>query len=470
MRYMNDLFINIFERSPLWSRSVFSSAYGIMKDRKENSSLLKKYLFELIKTQNHSLDELEEMQNDALRNIIKHAFKNVEYYERLFVNYGINPNQIQTKDDLYKIPKLTKKIIVKEGASLLAKNIVKDKIRKEVTSGTTGTPLTIFMDDRNYLLSKAVIALQRKWAGYDERKNWIGILGGYKIVPLKQKKPPFWIKNYINRQIHFSTYHLNRKYTLYYIEEIKKSKLVYLSGYPSALGFLAKQVIEIGKKLPLRAVFVGSEPLLSWQNQAINKAFSCPIFNYYGQAERVICGINCRFSNKLHVIMEMGILQFEEQNALKKQLRMVGTSLLNYSMPLVRYELNDITSGYTNQCQCGISRLIINPVETKMEDYILSPNGTFIPASLLTFPFKEARGIFEAQIVQKSFDELIVRVVVNNIFTAYEEINLRKKIQQCIGEDIYIVVRKVDKIERTLNGKFRFVISEPSKSAMATDI
>ena len=469
MRYVSDNMISIFDLSPIWSRSFFSTAYGLLKRRKENTSLIKKFLDELYLTHKWSLSRLEQMQNEKMINLVKHSVKNVEYYEKLFVDYGINTTQIQNRDDLKKIPKLNKNIIKREGYKLIARNIRKEKIREECTSGTTGTPLTIWKDEKTYLYSYALRKMQQKWAGY-QRSDWMGILSGYKVISLSQFKPPFWIKNYLDKQIHFSTYHLTPEYISFYIDAMKHYKVRYLLGYPSAVGLLARFILELKKVFPIKAVFLGSEPLLQWQRDDIKKAFDCKIYDFYGQTEGVITAINCNSSEKLHTIMELGILELERQKKSEKHFRIIGTSLTNYAMPLIRYELNDLTSGYDFNCRCGVNRLILNPIETKMEDFILTKNGAFVSASLLTFPFKTPKGIIEAQIIQNNRNEIIVRIVANEFFTVSEERNLVNNIKNCIGDGMRIFVHKVNKIARTANGKFRFVISEVSKAEMNVSV
>lgn len=462
MRYVPDKIVQFYESSPIWTRSLASTLYGTLKNRKENTRLFWQYLNELKESQWWSAEKLEELQCERLRKLIAHAATNVPYYEKLLTDYGIPPSHIQTPDDLKKLPTLSKETVRKQAKDLIARNAAVKQLRGESTSGTTGTPLTVWVDDRTYAYSKAVQWLQHSWARYTHQE-WIGVLAGYKIAPHSRKKPPFWITNYSGKQIHFSTYHLNPAYLSYYVKKLLNSKIRYLLGYSSAIGFLARYINSTDQRIPLDAVFLSSEPILDWERDAISKAFKCQIYDHYGHAERVVAASSCENSDKLHANMEMGIIELIENKSDKDKFKIIGTSLINYVMPLIRYEVNDITSGFVNEkCSCGRNHILINPIETKMEDFVITPEGNRISASILTFPFKSPKGILASQIIQEDINFLILKIIADEHFTKEEETKLKENISSCVGKEMRIEIRRVKEIPRTKNGKFRFVISEIS--------
>jgi len=458
MRYIPSKIVNLYNKSPIWTRNFASTGYGFLKSRKEKTKLFYQCLAELEESQWWSLEKLHDLQSQRLEKLIKHCADNVPYYQRVFAEYGIIPSQIQTPDDLKKLPTLTKEDIRRNTDELIADNFDKKKLRAESTSGTTGTPLTVFMNNESYIHGRAIIFRQRKWAGYIEGKEWIGALSGYKVVPSKTKKPPFWTKNYIGKQLHLSSYHLNSNNSIHYFDVLKKTNVKFLKGYPSSVAILAQYFQDKDLQLNLKAVLLSSEPLYEWQVEAIKKAFNCPIYSYYAQAEQVVTASSCGNSINMHINMENGILELK--NKIDNKYNIIGTTLLNYAMPLIRYELNDITNGILYDCPCGRKHPLLKPVETKMEDIIITPEGNLISASLLTFPFKKAKGIVESQIIQKDKNSLVVKLVTNDLFTRDEKLNLINNISSCVGLRMKIFIEKVDKISRTKNGKFRFVISE----------
>jgi phenylacetate-CoA ligase len=86
-----------------------------------------------------------------------------------------------------------------------------------------------------------------------------------------------------------------------------------------------------------------------------------------------------------------------------------------------------------------------------------------VSASLLTFPFKTARGIIASQIVQVDLTTLTVNVVTNELFRPEDAAKLRADIGSCVGDEMRIEIARVADIPRTANGKFKFVVSALSK-------
>lgn len=459
MRYVSKKIVNLFDKSPVWSRSLFSTSYGVLKKFKEENVAFKDYFNKLLISQWWSTENILEYQSIHLKKIISHASKNVLYYKKLFADYSVNPNQIQTPDDLKTIPFLSKETVRTKFKELISDQSDISNLRKETTSGTTGTPLTVYMDNSTFLFSRASIKLHHSWAGYTHNE-WIGVFSGYKVIPFLRNKAPFWIKNYSGKQVHFSTYHLSVNNIQEYFKCLSDSKISFLLGYPSSIGLLAKYInTYIGKSIPLKGIFLGSEPLFDWQRENIKKAFECKIFDYYGQAENIIMALGCGYSNNLHLNFESGItelMKFGDDNY-----KFIGTTLINYAMPLIRYEINDITGGFANyECDCGRKSILIKPINTKLEDFVRTPDGRMISASILTFPFKEPKGILESQIIQEDEYSIIIKITTDNNYNLTQKENLIKDIRQCIGNEMKIYIEEVPEIHRTKNGKFRFVINK----------
>ncbi len=459
MRYVSKNIVNLYEKSPVWSRSLFSTSYSAFKKFKEENVTFKKYLDKLQLSQWWSKEEILEYQSIHLKKMISYVSKNVPFYKKLFADYSINPKQIQIADDLKVIPFLSKETVRNKYKELISNQFDISKLRKETTSGTTGKPLSILMDNSTFLFSRATVKLHQSWAGYTH-KQWIGIFSGYKVIPFLRKKSPFWIKNYYGKQIHFSTYHLSINNIQEYYKCLSESKISYLLGYPSSIGLLAKYInVHIGKSIPLKGIFLGSEPIFNWQRENISKAFGCKIFDYYGQAENIIMALGCGCSDKLHLNSESSITELSKSS--DNNYTLIGTTLINYAMPLIRYEMNDFTEGFAGyECECGRKSALIKSISSKLEDFIKTPDGRMISASILTFPFKEPKGILESQIIQEDKYSIVVKLITDDNYNLIQNEKLINDIHQCIGNDMKIFTEQVQEIPRTKNGKFRFVINK----------
>ena len=108
-------------------------------------------------------------------------------------------------------------------------------------------------------------------------------------MPASQNLPPFWRYNSPCRQVYFSAFHESPENILYYVEKIKKKKITWIHGYPSLLTALANGVIENNIDLngQIKFVTIGAENLLSYQREAMLRAFGVEPFQHYVMSEAV---------------------------------------------------------------------------------------------------------------------------------------------------------------------------------------
>jgi phenylacetate-CoA ligase len=465
MRYIPDIISRLYEASPVWTRPLASTLYGVLKSRKETGRLFWEYYRQLEESQWWSADRLEEFQADRLRALVKHCAQNVPYYRTLFAEHGITPSQIQAPADLPKVPILTKETVRTCAETLFADTHDRSTLLRETTSGTTGTPLALWMNREAYLHGKALEWLHHSWGGYTHTE-WVGIIAGYRVIPPGRRKPPYWVTNVSGKQVHFSTLHLRHDTFRVIGNKIRSAGLRFLMGYPSAIGLLAHHLSDSGETFPLRAVFLGSEPVFDWQVAAIERAFTCKVFNLYGQSERALSATSCGMTPNLHLNMEVSVGEFVEDPACSSRKLLVGTSLTNYGMPLLRYYLDDISDHVSSPCPCGRAHPLIRPVESHEDSFVLRPDGSYVSPSLLYASLHHLTGVLEAQIVQDDVRHIDVNVVTDGTTSADQRARLVRDLTTMFEGFIRVDVREVKQIPRTEGGKFRFVVSHVSQSTV----
>jgi phenylacetate-CoA ligase len=142
--------------------------------------------------------------------------------------------------------------------------------------------------------------------------------------------------------------------------------------------------------------------------------------------------------------------------------RLVGTSLHNLAMPLLRYVTNDMTATRASQCACGRNLETMDDVTTKAEDVLTLRDGRLISPSVLTHPFKPLDCIEGSQIVQPDLDTVIIRIVAGPEYTPALTDHLITEFTARLGSDVKIDVQLVKALETSANGKFKWVISHVS--------
>jgi phenylacetate-CoA ligase len=142
---------------------------------------------------------------------------------------------------------------------------------------------------------------------------------------------------------------------------------------------------------------------------------------------------------------------------------LVGTSLLNMDMPLVRYRLGDrgAMAGSSTSCRCGVSLPIVAQIEGRADDVVYTRDGRRV--GRLDPVFKAHIPVREAQIIQEALDRVRVRYVPASDFTPDAGESIAARLRDRLG-DVDVVLESVAEIPRTSRGKFRAVVCNLSES------
>lgn len=454
---------NIYSHSPAFLQTVLLNVKATELYLERYGKKFRKLFDQFNKNQWLSESELFLLQSSLFQALVQHAYQTVPYYRRKMDELKLKPNDIKTTKDLYKMPLLTKEDIKQNFNSLISTAIPKSKIKQGHTSGTTGTPLDVRYDIQTCVAHHAADWRQKKWAGLEYGQPYASLQGRV-IVPLHQTKPPFWRKNYINNQLFLSSFHLKEENLPYYFDKLSKDQIHFIEGYPSTIYILALYLNKSGRKFPMQAVFTSSETLFPIQRQAIEKAFSCKVFDFYGMAERVVYATECDRHEGHHLNMDYGITEFLDSNNRPVEPgclgKIVATSIHNFAMPLIRYQTNDSCALKTRRCSCGREFPLMDDVATKNEAIVTLRDGRLISPSVLTHPFKPMHNILESQIIQEDLDLLVVKLVVNENFSRDEETMLIKAFNDRLGKEVDIKVEYLDSIPKNKSGKFKWVVSK----------
>ncbi|MBO5409858.1 MAG: phenylacetate--CoA ligase, partial [Clostridia bacterium] len=91
-----------------------------------------------------SVEELKAIQSEKLVKQVKHVYENVAYYRNLMDEKGVTPDDIKSIDDLHKLPFLTKADLRDAYPYGLLGTDLKNCVRIQSTSGTTGRRVVAF--------------------------------------------------------------------------------------------------------------------------------------------------------------------------------------------------------------------------------------------------------------------------------------------------------------------------------------
>ncbi len=446
--------IKIYNRLPVFAQNIacYHEGKKIASTRLNNDfhNLLSEYL----ERSKWSEEEIESYSNQGLLHLIRHAYESVPYYNKIFKELGVEPEDIKSKDDLRLLPIINKKTIIENFDDFISNKVTPGQRLISRTSGTTGTGFKFYT---------TLNAINEQWAVWWRYRINNGIkygtncavFGGKTIVPAEQKKPPFFRFNTPCNQIYFSVYHISETNLKYYINALNKYKVPWIHGYTSAIVLLSNLMMKENVSLDyqIEHITTGSENLMEHQKKAIFDAFGVWPKQHYGAAEGA-ANISENFEGELKIDEDFCVIEFLEN--INDQYRMIGTNLTNYAMPFIRYDTGDLV---TLEKECGnVPSLRIKDIDGRKEDYVLLPDGTKIGRMNLIFLY--LTNIVEAQIIQSNLREINIYLVVNSNYSDIDEKALLDACKLKLGEKIRINLIYVEKIPRTANGKLRFVINE----------
>lgn len=462
---MNPWAAALYRRAPVWAQNALLTGYGIALSRERYGGRYREFRSLFERTDRYSRAELEAYQDERLRDIVGHAYRSVPYYRERWDALRLQPSDIRGRHDLWKIPLLTRDDIRRHYDDLRSRDVQPAAMRTGHTSGTTGTPLTVGYDREAVWSTYAIFDRHYEWAGLrmGRQGDRIAVARGNVIVPLDQSRPPYWRRNRAQNQLLLSSFHLSRRNLPVYLDALRRFRPDVVDGYPSTLYVLARFLDSLGETLPVKAAITSSETLYDFQRELIERRFGCRVFDYYALAERTVFAGECSRHEGHHVAMEYGLAEVVDGEGMPLAAgtsgRLVGTSLHNLAMPLIRYVTNDMTSLHAGSCSCGRGHVLMDEVATKAEDMLTLPDGRVISPSVLTHPFKPLDSIEGSQIVQLAPDRVEVRLVPGDGFADHLVAHLRSALAERLGDGVTIDIRLVEALETRPNGKFKWVIS-----------
>jgi phenylacetate-CoA ligase len=194
------------------------------------------------------------------------------------------------------------------------------------------------------------------------------------------------------------------------------------------------------------------------ERHTIEKVFNSPVFNHYGCEEIGTIASECKAHEGLHVFGEGLYLEIESDNEVMPG-RMLITDLVNYAMPLIRYDIGDAAILMSGKCPCGKTLPRLKEVSGRTADFLYTPDRkpVFGISILDTFVI-HIPGFKQVQIVQDAYDHLNFRIVKDNRFSEESLDQLKRNVIEIFGDRMRYDLEYVEQIELTPRGKFRFSI------------
>lgn len=454
---MNPLLEKAYYSCPIFIQNWAVSFLGRKLRKERFSQAGKDVLVKLLESENQSRDFIHALQNEMFVKIARHAIKTTEFYSNWARNNNITESDIKSLADIKLFPVIEKKFIRENAAAFRSNdNLLAPNQFIISTSGTTGTPLTVYTDNNSRSAHYAFFSRLRMRYGVTNQDKRATLFGRM-IMLAEHKKPPFWRYDSTNKNLLMSSYHLNDRNLMHYYKKLCDYKPQEIFAYPSSIYTIARYIVA--NQLPpiqLKLVMTTAENLLPHQRDTISQAFNAPIVNQYGCTEMAFfCSDYPDGTMKFHP--EHGIVEIRNENndlSLTGSGELVATGFINFSMPVIRYLVGDRIV-LAEPDDAGRQQLAY--VQGRIDDVIYTNDGT--PIGRLDPIFKGGSGIQCAQIYQANNGNIELRLVPDTTYSSNHGEALKAELIKRVGADMQIDIIMCEKIEKEKNGKIKPVIS-----------
>ena len=402
------------------------------------------YVKEVERMYNMSHDELQGRNERVFLKIFRKAYTKSSFYHKLYTEAGIKLEDIKCLGDISKLPVVTKDMILHQSDALLTTS--KWKLLKNRTSGTTGTPLTVFEDWKSIWKEQAYFYCYRKRCGYIYGQPLVSLRGN-----LGKKDTMMYV--HISNTLYLTSYNINEQTVGAYYKGIEKRSPQAIEGYPSSLYNLALLLKDKGLYCNIPVCFTSSENLLDFQRQLIEERFQTKIFDHYGTTERTI-----RISESIKHDGYFEDPGYSINEYLKD--RVVSTSLINSVFPLIRYQSSDVVILKENTKD---ERVSIDRIQGRSGNCIKGKDGSIYNNAALTFILTYSHNIRYAQFIQKKNGKVLLNIVPEAVFSSQNLDELKQMIDLKIGLsnlELEINLIKEQDLIYTTRNKYSYIISE----------
>ncbi|MBR3684393.1 MAG: phenylacetate--CoA ligase [Lachnospiraceae bacterium] len=339
-----------------------------------------------------SLEEMRAIQNEKLVKQVKHVYDNVEYYRNLMDEKGVKPEDIKSIDDLHKLPFLTKADLRDAYPYGLLATDLKNCVRIQSTSGTTGRRVVAFYTQKDVDLweeccARAITAVGgtnedvcQVAYGYGLFTGGPGLNGGsHKVGCLTL---PMSSGN-TERQIQF-------------MQDLHSTILCCTPSYAAFIGETLKDMGLTPDDIDLKAGIFGAEPWTEEMRRDIEKSLGIKAYDIYGLTETSGPGVSfeCEEQTGMHINEDhflAEIIDPETGEVLPEGSKgeLVFTSLDKEAFPLLRYRTRDICVLSRKKCSCGRTLIKMTKPMGRSDDMMIIRGVNVFPSQIETVLLKE---------------------------------------------------------------------------------
>ncbi|HEU5060052.1 MAG TPA: hypothetical protein VFU21_26150 [Kofleriaceae bacterium] len=365
-----------------------------------------------------SRDELEAFQRRELAALLRHAYDHVPYYRRLFGEAGCRPEDIRGREDLARLPVLTRQAARDSAAERVSTAPPLPTIKK-TTGGTTGEPLVIRYDPGSEHWRQAVRLRGFGWTGWRIGDPSLHYWGEYTRERSLAAVAKERLDRALKREHYIDCTPRGDGHKDQVVAAIRRIRPRAIFCYAQAGAELARHINRTGARswgtIP---VVCGAERVFPADRAALEQAFGPAVFETYGCRETMLIATECGEHDGLHLQVENLVVELVGPDGAPVAPGEVGevllTDLHNLGQPLIRYANGDLAVAMPEAaaCRCGRAHPRLASVEGRQTETLRDREGKPVGGMIFNLAFSPlAEVVRQFQAVQHRDGSITVKVV-----------------------------------------------------------
>ena len=327
------------------------------------------------------------LQLKKLKETVRYEYDNVPYYREKMDKAGVKPEDIQTLEDIRKLPFITKEDIAANYPTGLFAKPMEEIVRIHASSGTTGKPKIAGYTRNDLKLWGECVARAMASAGQNS-KSVIQVAYGYGLFT-------GGLGAHIGAETIGATVlpmsSGNTKKQIMFMQDMKSTALACTPSYALTI---AEGVAKAGidpADLSLQSGIFGAEPWTEGMRKDIEKGLGIKAYDIYGLTEITGPGvsISCDENNGMHIQEDYFFPEIIDPDTLEplpdgEVGELVFTTLGKEGFPMIRYRTRDLCYLMRDKCACGRTTVRMSKILGRTDDMLIIRGVNVFPSQIET--------------------------------------------------------------------------------------